>query len=837
MIAGRPVSGAGRPPATVGRSRGGKRDMATTGGDRHRRGRPTPRPGTRRGAEVRTAAATALAILLGTAAVGALVVGTTAATAGPAGAAVAHTVRIGHAPRIPAGAQVGTAVPGTQALTVDVVLRPRDPAGLAALVAGVSTPGTGTYRQYLSESAFVARFSPTPATVAGVEAALRQRGLHPGAVAANRLSIAVRTTAAQAEVAFATPLRRVHLTSGREAYANAAAPAVPVGAAPAVQGVLGLDNLSLPRPAGGRATPRPRGAVGGAVAHPRVATGGPQPCATATGVAAADGSFTNDQVAAAYGFSSLYGSGDFGGGTTVALYELQGWSKSSVAAFQACYSTSATVDTVSVDGGPLPHSGTGEADIDIEQVTSLAPQAKVLVYQGPNTNAGAYDTYAQIVADDVASVVSTSWGLCEPQEGSAAAQAESTLFAEAAVQGQTVTAAAGDQGSEDCLTSSSGDSLAVDDPASQPDVTGVGGTQWSSAGPPAVESAWNAGPTCCWGAGGGGISTLWAMPAYQSSSTVTGVHNPLSSGTPCGAASGYCRQVPDVSALAGEFPYVDDSGGWNSWGGTSLASPDWAALLALADASSSCAGKHVGLANPALYQVAASTPSAFQDITTGDNDLTGHAGGLYPATVGYDMATGLGTPDAGILVPALCQSTAPDVVSITSPGSQSTLGGIHRPAHGAGQRHGRADPQLLGPGTSGRTGHGDDRGDLGNADHPGHLGGHRRGPGSGRSVGLDHLRLDRVRGHHVAGPRLGHRRAALLLHRDHGGHPLEGHLGPQAAQGAEAGHQRGRDPYLGNTEHQGCAGLLPDDHHGPVRHGQGGGHRHPGLHPRPERLR
>jgi kumamolisin len=260
--------------------------------------------------------------------------------------------------------------------------------------------------------------------------------------------------------------------------------------------------------------------------------------------------------------------------------------------------------------------------------------------------------------------------------GKATADPENTLFEEAAVQGQTIVAAAGDQGSEDCLGSSPGDGLAVDDPASQPFVTGVGGTSWTASGSPPTETAWNDGAKadCCWGAGGGGVSELWAMPSYQADSTAVGVINDHSSGKSCGAHTGsYCRQVPDVSALAGPYPYLDYvSGTWGSWGGTSLAAPLWASLIALADASATCSGKDIGFANPILYQVAAADPTAFNDVTVGNNDLSGKHKGLYPATVGYDMATGLGTPDVAALPEQLCAGAAVDPVSVTDPGGQRT---------------------------------------------------------------------------------------------------------------------------------------------------------------------
>jgi subtilase family serine protease len=579
-------------------------------------------------------------------------------------------VRLGRAPRIPRDAAAGSALPSAAPLDVDVILQPRDPAALAAYATAVSTPGSASYRQVLSEPQFVHRFGPLPDAVASVTRALTDSGLHPGPVSANDLSIPVRATAGQLTAAFSTGFKRYRLHGGRVAYANTAAPQVVGSIAPYVQGLVGLDDLTLAVPVS-----RPAAAVRShGAAAPHVATGGPQPCSTAVHDGVSDSSYTTDQVAAAYGVPHLYGQGDLGSGQTVALYELQGYGVADIATYQSCYGTSTTVTPVDVDGGPTARSGVGEADVDIEEVLGLAPQVHIQVYQGPNSSSGGYDTYSSIVSADTAQVVSTSWGLCEPFEGSAAAQAESTLFQEAAVQGQSVLAASGDEGSEDCLSKGyADDTLAVDDPASQPFVTGVGGTSWSAPGPPRVESAWNDGPTCCWGSGGGGISTLWTMPAYQVQAGSLGVVNPRSSGTPCAASSGsYCREVPDVSALAGPFPYLNYVGGsWGSWGGTSLAAPLWASIIALTNASASCGGQDVGFANPALYAAAASAPAAFNDVTTGDNDLTGMNGGAFPAGAGYDMATGLGTPNGAVLPAALCAGLTPSPVSVQNPGNQT----------------------------------------------------------------------------------------------------------------------------------------------------------------------
>ncbi len=270
--------------------------------------------------------------------------------------------------------------------------------------------------------------------------------------------------------------------------------------------MVGLDNLDQAQPL--LIHPRAHAARARA-ATPKVVTGGPQACSTAAGTASSAGAYTADQLASAYGLSGLYGAGDQGAGQTVALFELEPNRTSDIAAYQSCYATSASVNYVKVDSGAGNGSGSGEAALDIEDVIGLAPQANILVYQGPNRNANTLlDTYNAIISQDRANVISTSWGACEAQlqeEQSGRAASENTLFEEAATQGQTMFAAAGDDGSEDC--SGSDTDLAVDDPASQPYVTGVGGTHsrpWDRPRPrrsgtaavtPRVEAA-GASPRC-----------------------------------------------------------------------------------------------------------------------------------------------------------------------------------------------------------------------------------------------------------------------------------------------------------------------------------------------------
>jgi kumamolisin len=265
-------------------------------------------------------------------------------------------------------------------------------------------------------------------------------------------------------------------------------------------------------------------------------------------------------------------------------------------------------------------------------------------------------------------VISTSWGLCEPFLGTSNANAENTLFQEAAVQGQSVFAASGDSGAQDCLPAKrNATAPAVDDPASQPFVTGVGGTKLTLS-PTRSESVWNNGPGG-FGATGGGDSAFWPMPSYQTGAAAPlGVINGNSS-TACG---GYCRQVPDVAFDADPNTglVIDWLGSWASIGGTSAGAPSWAAITALANASSSCGGSAVGFANPLLYSAASNAyATTFNDVVSGNNDLLGTNGGVYSAKPGYDQATGLGTPQGVPLASALCP------VRLAAPAAQRSLAG------------------------------------------------------------------------------------------------------------------------------------------------------------------
>jgi subtilase family serine protease len=606
-------------------------------------------------------------------------------------------VRIGSPPLMPRAAALVGLVPGSQVIDLDVALRSRDPGGLERYANAVSTPGTPEFHRYLHVAAFGAAFGATEATVRSTTAALGRLGLNVGPVAPNRLIVSVSATVATAEHAFATTLVRYRLGSGALVYTNLSAPRVPTALAGAIQAIAGLSDLALWHPAG---ISRPGASAGArppsSVKTNALSTAGPQPCQAATTAASAAGAYTADQLASAYGFDGLYEAGDYGAGETIAVFELEPFNAPDVRAYDECYfpdqaatmESSLHVLTVDADNGAVPATDV-ESTLDVEDVSGFAPQATIDVYEGPNNGAGPLDVLSAIVSQDRAQVISTSWGNCEPQDGGSEVTAvEANLFEEAAAQGQTVVAASGDDGSTDC-GAPTGNQVAVptvDDPGSQPYVTSVGGTSLVSLGAPPAETVWNNSA----GAGGGGISSNWAMPAYQSGAPAgLGVIKSYSSADPCGAPSGYCREVPDVSADADPDTglVIDWSswGGWTSVGGTSLAAPLWAALVALTDAWPACNAHPVGFLNPALYLIAGKGGygRAMNDVTKGDNHLESIPNWWrYPATVGYDLASGLGTPDAanasgGGLVTRLCSLPESGGVQYASPTRSSIAASEH----------------------------------------------------------------------------------------------------------------------------------------------------------------
>jgi kumamolisin len=344
-----------------------------------------------------------------------------------------------------------------------------------------------------------------------------------------------------------------------------------------------------------------------------------------------------------------------GTGQTVALIELGGgYENSDLTAFFQGNPPSVTAvavdNTTTTPTGNLPtgdpNGPDGEVGLDIEVFGSAAPKARIAVYFGPNTSAGFIDTISAAVHDTQRnpSVISISWGepddFVDPQSITAFSQ----IFQTAAALGITVCAASGDHGSADMdwqtwSQNPQAQGYHVNHPASDPGVLGVGGTQIN---PDNTEVVWNDGTALSsgnnggWASGGGVSPTFTTVPTWQQNAGV-----PVSKGT-----GNPGRGVPDVAASATNYATVVDNSGGVS-GGTSAATPLWAALIVLLNQAN---GKNVGFINPFLYANAGkglTTP-----ITSGTNAISGTLDG-YSAGPGWSACTGLGIPVGTAILAAL----------------------------------------------------------------------------------------------------------------------------------------------------------------------------------------
>ena len=571
------------------------------------------------------ALAAALAVLPLTA----VSLGTTAAQAAPTPNAAASRVSLPNTvtPAVARSERKGD-VPAAQPLSVAVSLNLRDTAGLDRFLAAVATPGTPEYGAYLTPAQFTARYGPTPAAVGQVEEYLRAQGLTVASVSDNRQVVNVQGTAEQIARAFGThesayldPLQQ------RTFFANDAAASVPADLAGIVQGVSGLNNHTV------RTT---------RLAKPQNAA----PSATPSG-------FGPSQYDGAYKLNAL---GADGTGSTVALWEFDGYKSANLSKYDTQYGLSGpVVSTVSVDGAgydSAPGDGQGEVELDSEIVRGVAPKATQLVYEAPNSDQGEIDMAAKIVADNRVSVISISWGSCEPDTTASSMTAVDNSFKQAAAQGISIFSASGDDGSRDCTRSTSGSTVkAVDFPASSPHQTGVGGTNLKVSGTAySSESAWST--------AGGGVSTVFAKPSWQTGTGVTGT----------------MRTVPDVASDADPASgfAIYTAGGWQVYGGTSAAAPLWSGYTALLNQKAKAAAKPVlGEANPKLYAVATGTSygTTFHDTTSGKNQD-------FSTKAGYDQVTGWGSPVADALSTALLGGTSTgNTVTVGNPGNQSTAVG------------------------------------------------------------------------------------------------------------------------------------------------------------------
>ncbi len=563
-------------------------------------------------------------------------------------------------PRLPSGTVTLGAPAADQELGLDVVLAGQDGAGLAAATAQVATPGSPGYHHYLSATQFAADFGPSAVEVAQVASVLRGEGLVVGTPQAGSVLLPVHGSAADVAAAFGTSLSEVQPPGQHRAVVNTSVAEMPASLSGSVVGVVGLDGVfsehakllqghSSPTAAAG-GSPVAGAEASGAVPHAGVPQACPAAQAEATG-----GAYTSAQLASLFGLDQLFAQGRTGAGQTIAVVEFERYLSADFTTFESCFGLSNPIRNVLVDGGAGGSpDGVGEAALDTEIAAVNAPSSSLIVYEAPNgtSDQTAMDLFDRIASDDAAKVVTTSWGDCEAAIPQSDRAVENQIFERMAVQGQTMLAASGDLGSEDCLGTPSDvppgvrAGLAIDDPGSQPDVVSVGGTSLTA---PASTSqvVWNC-RTCglTSGAGGGGYSLEW--PRNPGQPAPAGF--PGAGTDPCTLPAG-CRAVPDFSypsdpSAGAVVAYSSAQGGWTAFGGTSVAAPANAGFLA--DVDQGCAAT-LGNAGPALYAAASAGGSAFTDIGQGNNDFTGDNGGLFVAVAGSglagdDAASGLGTP-------------------------------------------------------------------------------------------------------------------------------------------------------------------------------------------------
>ena len=517
-------------------------------------------------------------------------------------------------------------------------------ADLAKLLEEQQDSNSPNYRAWLTPDQYADRFGLTPAELAKVTAWLEAQGFRVDYVSRSRTWVMFSGAAGQVQSAFHTELHGYEF-NGTSHYANATDPSIPAELAPLVWLVRGLDDFRTQPP------------------KPRVKAA---PEFTSSGSHA----LTPGDVGTIYDINALYQKGFAGSGQKIAVVGQTDIHLSDIQAFRAEFGLpSNNPQLVLVAGSPDPGVSADdliESSLDLEYAGGVAPNATVLfVYSTDVWNSVVY-----AVDQNLAPVISSSYGYCEAEISSSPASAGAYFQAiaqQANALGMTWLSASGDAGAAACDIGTgiqaASHGLAVNLPASVPEITATGGTEfneggstyWSATNNANGSSALSYIPEMAWNdtaagyglsATGGGASILFSKPSWQSGP---------------GVPNDGVRDVPDVSFAAsndhdpyliyanGEFLYV---------GGTSVSTPVFSAIVTLLNEYLVSNGllSHPGLANinPTLYHLAQSTTGVFHDITAGNNIVPCVSGSPncvngrlgYSAGPGYDQTTGLGSLNA-----------------------------------------------------------------------------------------------------------------------------------------------------------------------------------------------
>ena len=513
-------------------------------------------------------------------------------------------------------------------------------------------PSSPDYHNWLTPDQYADRFGLSPADIAKITAWLRDEGLSVDHVARSRNWILFSGAASQLQRVFSVEIHRYQV-NGEMHRANANAPSIPAALQTVVQTIMDLDDF-YPKPPLHHAKP----------------LASPQP--DNTGSSGAHYLVPGD-LWVIYDTNPMLAKGINGTGQKIAVIGDSGIALTDMQKFRTTFSLPAADPQVTLTPGAADPGINGdqlEADLDLQWSGAIAPNATILYVYAPSV----FTAVDYVVSQNLAPVISLSFGFCElnisgnPDTSSANYRA---ISQQANMQGITYVASSGDSGSADCDSDSAAiaksGNLAVNMPASVPEVTAVGGTEfnegtsagayWSSTNASGNASALSYIPEMAWndsaaGTGlstglsstGGGLSEFFSKPAWQ---------------TGPGVPADGVRDVPDISfaASGSHVPYYVFSGGvLYNVGGTSAATPVFAGMLALLNqylvSTGTLAKPGLGNINPNLYSLAQSTPGIFHDVTVGsnivpctpgNNCLTGKMG--YTAGPGYDLATGLGSVD------------------------------------------------------------------------------------------------------------------------------------------------------------------------------------------------
>jgi subtilase family serine protease len=562
---------------------------------------------------------------------------------------------------------------------------------LDQLLADQQNPSSPNYHKWLTPEDFANRFGASPHDLAVLRQWLESQGVTVKAEARSRTFLRFDATAAQVHSAFGAEIHR-YSVNGVSHYAPVSEPSVPAALAPLVQSIGGLDDFG-PQPHHVRIPKRSASAV------PNYTPDG----GVTQAISPADLATIYDITPLVPGNGGSLPAGYSGDGNlqTVVIIGASDVTVTDLTLYRSTFglAAGAALQVVHPDAAPgITGDGwTTEATLDLELVSAVAPAAQLIL----DTDACIYCAVADAIDNARGQIISMSFGAPETSVNNRFAL--ETSLQEANAQGITLVASSGDTGAaagDTGMIANGGaqNGLAVNLPAAYPEVTGVGGTEFSDAsgtywsasngtnGRTALsyipEVAWNdsiftlAAATPTLAASGGGVSTQFAQPSWQA-----GLGDPSGRNVPdvalaaAGIHDGYVIALNGALSTAGKAPYTV--------GGTSAAAPVFAGIVALLNQYLGV-GPSEGNINPALYAIAAGSKgsTAFHDITSGSNIVpcvSGTAGCPgsapyqygYSAGAGYDEATGLGSVDAYVLAGAweTNQGWAPQGFSL-SPSAQ-----------------------------------------------------------------------------------------------------------------------------------------------------------------------